>query len=105
IPVSTQLVELKNSDGSTLLHVAAIVGNTRAVNILVSRARALLIMKDNKDQTLFKICYGGKKFPPILLHRMRIHDSCAGVFGCSVSAENMELGTYELAETYCHPDG
>ncbi|GJX33637.1 retrovirus-related pol polyprotein from transposon TNT 1-94 [Tanacetum coccineum] len=26
----------------------------------------------------------GKKFPPILLHRMRIHDSCAGVFGCSV---------------------
>ncbi|GJW10495.1 enolase 1, partial [Tanacetum coccineum] len=34
--------------------------------------------------TLNLICYGGKKFPPILLHRMRIHDSCAGVFGCSV---------------------
>ncbi|GJW20454.1 hypothetical protein Tco_0031076 [Tanacetum coccineum] len=32
---------------------------------------------------MFRICYGGKKFPPILLHRMRVHDSCAGVFGYS----------------------
>ncbi|PWA94694.1 Ankyrin repeat-containing protein [Artemisia annua] len=37
IPVNKQLVELKNSDGSTLLHVAAIVGNSKAVNILVAR--------------------------------------------------------------------
>nr|GEV18377.1 retrovirus-related Pol polyprotein from transposon TNT 1-94 [Tanacetum cinerariifolium] len=34
------------------------------------------------------ICYGGKKFPPILLHMMRIHDSCAGVFGCSKNGVN-----------------
>ncbi|GJW66381.1 ankyrin repeat-containing domain, PGG domain protein, partial [Tanacetum coccineum] len=33
IPVSTQLVELKNLDGSTLLHVAAIVRNAKAVNL------------------------------------------------------------------------
>ncbi|PWA75144.1 ankyrin repeat-containing domain, PGG domain protein [Artemisia annua] len=52
IPVNQQLVELKNnSDGSTLLHVAAIVGNTKAVNILAARDRDLLIAKDNKDQT------------------------------------------------------
>nr|GEX41763.1 RNA-directed DNA polymerase, eukaryota [Tanacetum cinerariifolium] len=41
----------------------------------------------NTLKFVFRICYGGKNFPPILLHRMRIHDSCAGVFGCSVSAE------------------
>ena len=43
-------MKLKNSDGSTLLHVAAIVDNTKAVNILVARDRDLLITKDNKDQ-------------------------------------------------------
>ncbi|GJV68526.1 kinase-like domain, phloem protein 2-like protein [Tanacetum coccineum] len=32
---------------------------------------------------MFRIYYGGKKFPPILLHRVRVHDSCAGVFGYS----------------------
>ncbi|PWA59006.1 Ankyrin repeat-containing protein [Artemisia annua] len=48
--VSTQLVELNNSDGSTLLHVAAIVDNTKAVNILVARDRDFLITKENKDQ-------------------------------------------------------
>ncbi|PWA33978.1 ankyrin repeat-containing domain-containing protein [Artemisia annua] len=51
IPVSTQLMKLKNSDGSTLLQVAAIVGYTKAANILVTRDRDLLIAKDNKDQT------------------------------------------------------
>ncbi|PWA81850.1 ankyrin repeat-containing domain-containing protein [Artemisia annua] len=51
IPMSTQLMKLKNSDGSTLLQVAAIVGYTKAANILVTRDRDLLIAKDNKDQT------------------------------------------------------
>ena len=43
-------MELKNSDGSTLLHVATTVDNTKAINILVAKERDLLITKDNMDQ-------------------------------------------------------
>ncbi|CAH1448930.1 unnamed protein product [Lactuca virosa] len=48
---NTQLMDLRNSDGSTLLHVAAITGNTEAVGILVARNPELLFAKDNKDLT------------------------------------------------------
>ncbi|KAI3495816.1 hypothetical protein L1887_38162 [Cichorium endivia] len=50
IPDNTNLLNLRNSDGSTLLHVAAIVGNTEAAEILVERNRDLLLAKDNEDQ-------------------------------------------------------
>ncbi|KAL7591720.1 hypothetical protein Lser_V15G32866 [Lactuca serriola] len=51
IPENTQLLDLRNSDGSTLLHVAAIVGNTEAADILVGRNRDLLLAKDNEGHT------------------------------------------------------
>ncbi|GJX35219.1 ankyrin repeat-containing domain, PGG domain protein [Tanacetum coccineum] len=42
---------VQNSDGSTPLHVAAIVGNTEAANVLVRRNPELLFAKDNKGHT------------------------------------------------------
>ncbi|KAI3495786.1 hypothetical protein L1887_38132 [Cichorium endivia] len=51
IPENTQLLDVKNSDGSTLLHVAAIVDNTKAAEILVERNRDLLLAKDNEGHT------------------------------------------------------
>ncbi|KAI3495930.1 hypothetical protein L1887_38278 [Cichorium endivia] len=51
IPEHTQLLDVRNSDGSTLLHVAAIVGNTQATDILVERDRDLLLAKDNEGHT------------------------------------------------------
>ncbi|KAL4568169.1 hypothetical protein LXL04_023775 [Taraxacum kok-saghyz] len=47
-PKNTELLDLRNSDGSTLLHVAAIVGNTQAADILVGRNPELLFAKDNE---------------------------------------------------------
>ncbi|KAD6455064.1 hypothetical protein E3N88_09770 [Mikania micrantha] len=38
-------------EGSTLLHVAAIVGNTEAAKILVERNQDLLYVKDNEERT------------------------------------------------------
>ncbi|KAI3495776.1 hypothetical protein L1887_38122 [Cichorium endivia] len=51
IEPNTELLDLRNSDGSTLLHVAAIVGNTEAAEILVERNRDLLLSKDNEGHT------------------------------------------------------
>ncbi|XP_023735889.1 uncharacterized protein LOC111883801 [Lactuca sativa] len=51
LPENTQLLDLRNSDGSTLLHVAAIIGNTEAADILVARNPELLFAKDNEGQT------------------------------------------------------
>ncbi|XP_023729824.1 uncharacterized protein LOC111877536 [Lactuca sativa] len=51
IPENTQLQDLRNSDGSTLLHVAAIIGNTEAADILVARNPELLFAKDKEGQT------------------------------------------------------
>ncbi|CAH1448934.1 unnamed protein product [Lactuca virosa] len=51
IPENTQLMDLRNSDGSTPLHVAAIIGNTEAADILVARNPELLSAKDNEGQT------------------------------------------------------
>ncbi|KAL7591719.1 hypothetical protein Lser_V15G32867 [Lactuca serriola] len=50
-PENTRLLDLTNSDGCTLLHVAAIVGNTEAADILVGRNRELLLAKDNEGHT------------------------------------------------------
>ncbi|KAD6455067.1 hypothetical protein E3N88_09773 [Mikania micrantha] len=44
-------LDMLNSEGSNLLHVAAIVGNTEAAKILVKRNKGLLYEKDNEGQT------------------------------------------------------
>ncbi|KAL8239944.1 hypothetical protein R6Q59_016511 [Mikania micrantha] len=44
-------LDMRNSEGSTLLHVAAIVGNTEAAKLLVERNQDLLYAKDNESQT------------------------------------------------------
>ncbi|XP_023736002.2 ankyrin repeat-containing protein NPR4 isoform X2 [Lactuca sativa] len=51
IPQNTQLIDVTNSDGSTLLHVAAIIGNTEAADILVEINPDLLLAKDKEGQT------------------------------------------------------
>ncbi|CAI9293225.1 unnamed protein product [Lactuca saligna] len=44
-------------DGSTLLHVAAIIGNTEAADNLVARNHELLLAKDNKGQTPLDLAF------------------------------------------------
>ncbi|PWA49111.1 ankyrin repeat-containing domain, PGG domain, Gag-polypeptide of LTR copia-type [Artemisia annua] len=46
-----KLLDIINSDGSSLLHVAAIGGNIEAVNILVRRNPELLLAKDKEGHT------------------------------------------------------
>ncbi|KAI3496111.1 hypothetical protein L1887_38461 [Cichorium endivia] len=48
---------MKNGYGSTALHIAAIVGNTEASNLLIKKHGELLNIKDGKDKTpLEKAC-------------------------------------------------
>ncbi|GJR82927.1 ankyrin repeat-containing domain, PGG domain protein [Tanacetum coccineum] len=47
-PTENKLVDLINSDGSTLLHIAAIGGNTEAVTPLVERNPELLLATDKE---------------------------------------------------------
>ncbi|XP_076907283.1 uncharacterized protein LOC143563675 [Bidens hawaiensis] len=51
VPEGSTLLGMRNSEGSTLLHVAAIVGNTQAAKILVRKNQDLLYAKDNEGQT------------------------------------------------------
>ncbi|KAK9075762.1 hypothetical protein SSX86_004091 [Deinandra increscens subsp. villosa] len=44
-------LDMRNSEGSTLLHVAAIVGNLDAAKILVEKNHDLLFAKDNEGHT------------------------------------------------------
>ncbi|GKD60268.1 ankyrin repeat-containing domain, PGG domain protein, partial [Tanacetum coccineum] len=50
-PEENTLLDLINSNGSTLLHVAAIGGNTEAVNMLVERNPELLLATDKEGHT------------------------------------------------------
>ncbi|KAI7755411.1 hypothetical protein M8C21_005579 [Ambrosia artemisiifolia] len=49
--LATPPLDMQNSEGSTLLHVAAIVGNTEAVELLVEKDSDLLFAMDNEGQT------------------------------------------------------
>nr|XP_043619860.1 ankyrin repeat-containing protein ITN1-like [Erigeron canadensis] len=51
IPEEKSLSDLVNSDGSTLLHVAAIVGNTEAAKILLEKSTDLLLVEDKDGHT------------------------------------------------------
>ncbi|KAI3670722.1 hypothetical protein L1987_87717 [Smallanthus sonchifolius] len=51
LPANFPLMEVRNSDGSTLLHLAASFGKTDAARILVDRSRDLLSAKDNQGCT------------------------------------------------------
>ncbi|CAH1448920.1 unnamed protein product [Lactuca virosa] len=66
----TQLHYQINSEGSTPLHVAAIVGNTEAAKILVTRNTDLLFTSDYRNQTPLAIalCNMDTKMSEILLH-------------------------------------
>ncbi|KAJ0524567.1 putative ankyrin repeat-containing domain, PGG domain, ankyrin repeat-containing domain superfamily [Helianthus annuus] len=51
LPYNKALMGVRNSDGSTLLHVAAAYGNINAAKILVCRSPELLSAKDNEGCT------------------------------------------------------
>ncbi|KAK1418638.1 hypothetical protein QVD17_27783 [Tagetes erecta] len=55
LPSDIPLKDVKNMDGSTLLHLAASCGNTNAAKILVGWSRDLLNAKDNQGFTPFDI--------------------------------------------------
>nr|XP_043619858.1 uncharacterized protein LOC122591671 [Erigeron canadensis] len=51
LPEEKSLSDLVNSDGSTLLHVAGVVGNTEAAKILLEKNTDLLLVEDNNGHT------------------------------------------------------
>lgn len=51
VPPDRNILGMQNSEGSTLLHVTAIVGNLDAAKILVEKNQALLDAKDNEGHT------------------------------------------------------
>ncbi|KAK9073671.1 hypothetical protein SSX86_006265 [Deinandra increscens subsp. villosa] len=50
-PEENIILDMKNLEGSTLLHVAAIVGNTEAAELLVEKNEYLLFTKDKEGHT------------------------------------------------------
>nr|KAJ0196792.1 hypothetical protein LSAT_V11C700357500 [Lactuca sativa] len=55
IPENIRLSAVRNSDGNTPLHVAAIIGYTEAAKILVERNRDLLLAKNKEGHTSLAI--------------------------------------------------
>nr|XP_043611715.1 ankyrin repeat-containing protein ITN1-like [Erigeron canadensis] len=51
VPGENTLLDLVNADGSTLLHVAAIAGNTEAANMLLERNLDFVLVKDKEGHT------------------------------------------------------
>ncbi|GKA12126.1 RNA-directed DNA polymerase, eukaryota, reverse transcriptase zinc-binding domain protein [Tanacetum coccineum] len=61
-PLENTLLDMQNSDGSTPLHVAAIVSNTEAAKILLRRNRNLLFAKDKAGHTPLAISLSNMHF-------------------------------------------
>ncbi|KVI01162.1 Ankyrin repeat-containing protein [Cynara cardunculus var. scolymus] len=70
---STRLMDVRNSDGSTLLHLAASLGNTDAARILVDRSQGLLFAKDNEGCTPLDILPWGPKNTDTYLYLLTMH--------------------------------
>ncbi|KAJ0934166.1 putative ankyrin repeat-containing domain-containing protein [Helianthus annuus] len=49
--IKDNLTDIKNFEGSTLLHIAAIVGNTNAAQVLIKHDKRLLNTTDNNKKT------------------------------------------------------
>ncbi|KAI3725628.1 hypothetical protein L1987_65419 [Smallanthus sonchifolius] len=75
-----KLLDVRNSQGSTLLHVAAIIGDTEAAKMLVEKDKTLLYAKDNEDQT------------PVAKALSRNTDTYQYLRGCSIKHRDIELG-------------
>ncbi|GJU45864.1 ankyrin repeat-containing domain, PGG domain protein [Tanacetum coccineum] len=74
-PKGKTLLDLINSDGSTLLHVAAIGGNTEAVNMLVERNPELLLATDKEGHTPLALSVSNmhNKTSKCLFEHMKVH--------------------------------
>ncbi|KAK9075765.1 hypothetical protein SSX86_004094 [Deinandra increscens subsp. villosa] len=75
-------LDMQNSEGSTLLHVAAIVGNLDAAKILVEKNHDLLFAKDNEGQT------------PLARALSNMHtETCLYLLNHSTNTRDIESGT------------
>ncbi|KAM0006823.1 putative ankyrin repeat-containing domain-containing protein [Helianthus debilis subsp. tardiflorus] len=54
-------IETQNSKGRTALHIAAMVGNTHAAQLLVQKRKELLVILDSKEESPLDIAYANKK--------------------------------------------
>ncbi|XP_076908937.1 uncharacterized protein LOC143566034 [Bidens hawaiensis] len=57
---SYDLTDMESYNGSTVLHIAAIVGNTDAAVLLVKHDRQLLDIRDNEGKTPLEKAYGNR---------------------------------------------
>ncbi|KAI3701578.1 hypothetical protein L6452_26762 [Arctium lappa] len=57
-----EVLEMRNVDGSTALHVAAIVGNEYAADLLVQKNETLLTILDNQHKDSLHIAYSNFQF-------------------------------------------
>nr|GFB70511.1 ankyrin repeat-containing protein ITN1-like [Tanacetum cinerariifolium] len=75
-------LKVKNTDGSTLLHVAAIVGNTEAARMLVEKNKDLLFEKDHQGHI------------PLFTALSNMHtDTYLFLLEHHLTSDDMEMGT------------
>ncbi|KAI3511021.1 hypothetical protein L1887_18162 [Cichorium endivia] len=99
--------DVRNLDGSTLLHIASIVGNTEAAKILVEKNRDILYIKDNQGQTPLAIALSNMhtETSQLLLEQIRTDTMFSGRSGdelliSAISANNFSLANDHLAWRY-----
>lgn len=71
-PPDISLLDVRNSDGSTLLHIAASLGNTHAAKILVDKSRDLLCSKDNEGCTPLDIVLSNPKHKEMCMYLLSV---------------------------------
>ncbi|KAL4563853.1 hypothetical protein LXL04_027901 [Taraxacum kok-saghyz] len=85
IPEGTKLSDVRNSNGSTPLHVAAIIGNSEAAKILVGKYPELLLEKDKEGQT------------PLALAFSNMHNETARLLGDELLVTVISSKDFRLA--------
>ncbi|PWA63513.1 ankyrin repeat-containing domain, PGG domain protein [Artemisia annua] len=108
-PAENTLLDVQNLDGSTPLHVAAIVGNTEAAKILLRRNRNLLFATDRAGHTPLAISLSNMHIETsmCLLEHIRKEENCKVFTGRSgeellilaISSKNWNFAS-ELLERY-----
>ncbi|KAI3724783.1 hypothetical protein L1987_64548 [Smallanthus sonchifolius] len=81
------LLDVRNSQGSSLLHVAAITGHTEAAKMLVEKNEYLLSAKDNEGQT-----------PVARALSNRHTDTYEYLKDCCIKYRDIEIGDMGLSE-------